>query len=338
MSSIGQRKKDHVEISLQQNVGFKSKTNGFEKWDFVHHPSPEFNFADTDCSTVFLGRQLSFPFLISAMTGGYKDGEQINRQLAEIAEQQHVAFSTGSLRPLIRDPRLFPEYKILRQVCKSVPLIGNIGAVNLFRDITSDDISRIIDELQPDAIALHFNPLQEVIQPNGDTDFSRVLAAVTRLTNEFDIPFIAKETGAGISGHAARELADAGVQIIDVAGAGGTSWSAVEAYRSPDPTDGELFRDWGIPTEECVRECAEIDGIAVIASGGINNGLTIAKAIALGAQLAGSALPVLKALDSNGVDGVNNLINSWRHQLKICQFLTRSPRLALLNRTKLRAC
>jgi len=335
MSRIKNRKHDHIKISLTENVRFTTKTAGFEKWEFVHNALPELNLSDISTETMFLGKQLSFPFMFSGMTGGYNRGEKINETLSEIAEAKKIAFGTGSMRPLFEDPALIKNSAKIRQICKSIPFIGNIGAVNLFREIPEDFIYRLVGEIQPDALALHLNPLQEAIQPEGDTNFSGILNAIEQLAGKLTIPIIVKETGAGISAKVATKLFDVGIKILDVSGAGGTSWAAVESFRSKQKSEGELFRNWGIPTAECLLQCAKIKGLKIIASGGVTNGQIIGKAIALGAHLAGCAFPILKRLEESDAGGVVELINSWMKQLKICLFLTGSKNLNELNKNKL---
>jgi len=206
MGDIGKRKKDHVEISLTRPVRFSNKKSGFEKWDFIHSALPELDFDQIDCSTVFYGRRLEFPFLIASMTGGFKHGETVNRTLARIANKNKVAFALGSLRPLISNHDLFREYKSFRKICSDIPLIGNIGAVNLYREISASFLDSLMSELQPDALAVHLNPLQEVIQPEGDTNFKDVLRNIEQLVHQFPGKIIVKETGAGIGKTIAEKL------------------------------------------------------------------------------------------------------------------------------------
>ena len=336
MKDIQKRKFDHIKICLEQNVKFKSKSNGFEKWDFEHFALPEQNFNSINTEISFLNKKLSFPFMIAGMTGGFDGGEEINLKLARIAEEIKVAFGTGSMRPLCEKPELMSTYKNIRKICYSIPFIGNVGAVNLFREISENDIKILVDELELDALVLHLNPLQEIIQEEGDKDFSNIVSRIEKLVKLIEIPVIVKETGAGISGRIAKKIKDAGVKIIDVAGAGGTSWAAVESYRCENKEKYDPFRDWGIPTTDCIVECADILGLVLIASGGIENGIQIAKSLALGADLSAAALPILNCLVNKEEEGVLQLLNTWHDQLKICLFLTGCRKIKDLDRTKIR--
>ncbi len=336
MDGIGKRKKDHVEISLTRPVRFSNKTSGFEKWDFIHSALPELDFDQIDCSSIFYGYRLDFPFLIASMTGGFKHGETVNRTLAHIANKKKVAFALGSLRPLISNNDLLREYKSFRKICSDIPLIGNIGAVNLYREFSESFLDSLMNALQPDALAVHLNPLQEVIQPEGDTKFKGVLRNVEKLVRQFPGKIIVKETGAGIGKTVAQKLKACGVQWVDVAGAGGTSWAAVESFRKNDRQADIPFYEWGIPTCECIEQCSEIEDINLIASGGIENGLDGAKALALGAQLFSSAFPVLKAFDEKGENGVESFLSDLQLQLRRVLFLTSSKNLAELTKAKLK--
>jgi isopentenyl-diphosphate delta-isomerase len=336
MSDIAKRKRDHLEIALSKNVSYSNKTTGFEKWDFIHCALPEIDLKTVDTSISFLSRHLSFPFIIAGITGGIKEGERINLELAEVAESTKVAFAIGSMRMFCDNPTLLQKHKYLRTCTPSVPLIGNIGAVNIAKDIPLDHIQKMVDILNLDAFALHLNPLQEAIQPEGDTDFSSVLKAIEKAVHRLTCPVIVKETGAGLSYDLAQKLKQTGVAIIDIAGAGGTSWAAIEGYRSQNRTLAETFRNWGIPTADCIEACGKISDITLCASGGIENGITVAKALALGADITASARKILLTHHKKSQRGLEQLINLWQEQVRLCMFLTGSRRVSDLNHKKLR--
>jgi isopentenyl-diphosphate delta-isomerase len=336
MSDIERRKQDHLQITLSKDVACTSKKTGFEKWDFIHCALPEIDLNKTDTTCSFLSRQLSFPFMIAGMTGGMEQGERINFQLAEVAETMRIALALGSMRIFFENTALLNRYKSIRTIAPSIPLIGNIGAVNLVRHITPDDLQTLVDGFGLDAFALHLNPLQEAIQPEGDTDFTSVLHAIEKVAGRLTCPVMVKETGAGISYEIAQKLKQVGATIIDVSGAGGTSWAAIEGYRSDNRQLSESFRNWGIPTADCIETCRQIPGIILCASGGIDDGITIAKAIALGADITASARQILRAYHQKSQRGLENLLNHWQKQLQLCMFLTGSKTIADLNQTKLR--
>ncbi|MCX8197218.1 MAG: type 2 isopentenyl-diphosphate Delta-isomerase, partial [Candidatus Micrarchaeota archaeon] len=286
---IGHRKKEHVEAVKKKQVSY-SFGSGLEDIRFVHNSLPELDFDEIDSSCVLFGKKLSSPLVISGMTGGYSGAEKINLQLAQAAEKENIAFGLGSQRAMLEHPKLASTFKV-RKVAPTIPIIGNIGACQLAK-FGVKKIRQMLEETEADALAIHLNPLQEIVQPEGDRNFSGILDQIKIFCQELGFPVIVKETGAGIARQAAEALKKAGVQMIDVSGAGGTSWSKVEYLRSRQrPT----FADWGNPTAICIAECCRI--LPVIASGGIRNGLDCAKAIALGASYAGAALPFIRSKD-----------------------------------------
>ena len=302
----------------------------FDEIQLVHRALPEINLADVDPSVEFLGKQLSFPLLISSMTGG--SGAQIktiNRNLAEAAEAEGVAMGVGSQRILFDDPSVAASFD-LRSVAPTALLFANLGAVQLNYGMTIDQIRSAMDVLKADALILHLNPLQEAVQPEGDTDFSNLcqpLASASErrgkkigdVVQGLEKPVIVKEVGAGISRADAELLVQAGVKIIDVAGAGGTSWSRIESARCDDPALGELFQDWGIPTPQALMELSELD-VTLIASGGIRTGIELAKAMILGASLCGMARPFLTpAMES--AEAVRQVIQRIKKEFITAMFL-----------------
>ncbi len=298
MSNTQTRKADHLRICLEEDVQFRANTNGLERYRFTHSCLPELNDREIDLKTTFLGKELSAPLLISSMTGGTETAKRINYRLAEAAQTYGLAMGVGSQRVAVEKPDLAHTLAV-RSVAPNILLLANLGAVQLNYQYNVDHCLRVIDFLEADALILHLNALQEFIQPNGDTNFKGLLDKIEKLCHKIDIPIIAKEVGNGISGKMAQQLVRAGVRAIDVAGAGGTSWAKVESKRAESAMRrrlGETFADWGIPTAECIVEIKSLEpNLPLIASGGLKNGLDVAKAIALGANLAGLARPFLAA-------------------------------------------
>jgi isopentenyl-diphosphate delta-isomerase len=292
------RKADHIRICLDEDVQFHKNTNGLERYRFTHCCLPELNCNEIDISTTFLGKSLGAPLLISSMTGGTQQARTINFRLAEVAQQYKLAMGVGSQRVVVENPQVADTFAV-RSLAPDILLFANLGAVQLNYSYGVDQCLRIIDLLEADALILHLNPLQECIQPQGDTNFKGLLDKIHFLCNKMPVPVIAKEVGNGISAAMAQKLMDAGISAIDVAGAGGTSWAKVESERALNEQQRRLgltFADWGLPTAECIIDIRAIaPGIPLIASGGLRNGVEIAKAIALGADIAGLAWPFLQA-------------------------------------------
>ena len=292
------RKADHIRICLEDNVQSPAITTGLEKYRFTHTCLPEIDGKDIDVSTTFLGKHLHAPLLISSMTGGTEQAGIINRRLAEVAQEYKLAMGVGSVRVAVEKPQVADTFAV-RKYAPDILLFANLGAVQLNYDYGIDECLRIVDLVEADALILHINPLQEFIQPRGDTNFHGLLDKISDLCNDLPVPVIAKEVGNGISATMAEKLIAVGVQAIDVAGAGGTSWAMVESERAETSLQrrlGQTFGDWGIPTADCIASIREHDpDVPLIASGGLRNGLDVAKAIALGADIAGLAMPFLKA-------------------------------------------
>lgn len=293
------RKDLHLDAVLHHDMSMKHKTAGFESVEFEHCALPECDFNAIDLSTEFLGRRLALPFLISSMTGGAKEAEAINCRLAEAASELGIAMGVGSQRISLEQSLNSGLGRTIRDLAKGVPLYSNLGAAQLRDKENLDNAQRAVDAIQADALIVHVNPMQEAFQANGDHNWIGVIHAFEKLESRVDVPIIVKEVGFGISGSMAEKLVDAGVKAIDVAGAGGTSWSAVEGFCQENARmkrAAELFRDWGIPTATCLEQIrAQYPALPLIASGGVHNGLEAAKAIHLGANLVGQAGAVLKA-------------------------------------------
>ncbi len=333
------RKAQHIDITMSRDVAFRTKTTGFDELDFVHNALPELNFEDINTGVRFLGKTLTVPFMVSCMTGGYAGAKPINRALAEVCEETGIALGVGSQRQALEDRQYHATFSIVREVAPSIPVIGNIGAAEVARMTGPDDARRLIDLIRADAFAVHLNPLQELLQPEGSPAFRGVLAGISILVKGLPVPVIVKEIGAGISASVARRLLDVGVRYIDVAGAGGTSWAGVESLRSRDAGPASRFWDWGIPTAIAIREIARLKSVThrftLIGSGGVRSGRDAAKCIALGADLAASAHPMMKALHHGGKKELRDLIRAWGEELRRIMFLTGCATITDLQRSPL---
>jgi isopentenyl-diphosphate delta-isomerase len=337
------RKQEHVNITLTKDVSFRSKTTGFERWEFLHNALPELNYSDLDTGISFLGKRLAMPLMISSMTGGYTDAERINRGLAEVCAAIGIAMGVGSQRQAIENKAFHRTFSVVREVAPEIPIVGNIGAAEVAQLTDAAPVLGLIQLVRADAFAVHLNPLQEFLQPEGNTTFRGVLKGIELLVKTLPVPVMVKEIGAGISAAVAKRLVDVGVRIIDVAGAGGTSWAGVEILRRNEnkrrPSFADAFWDWGIPTVDALRQVANLKSqtpsLSVIASGGITSGLDAAKAIAFGADLVGAARPFLKALEKGGPQRLRHEIEQWQRELKGAMFLTGSPTIADLQQQQL---
>ncbi len=309
--TIQNRKKDHVDLCVQGDVGYR-KSAGFEYYDFLHNALPEVSFDEIDTKASLLGRDFSFPLFISSMTGGYSGAVAVNEIIARFCEKENLPFGVGSQRAMLEAPEETESFSVVRKNAPNAFIAANIGGVQLAAGLTDDDLSRLTDSIEANAVIVHLNPLQELMQPEGDRDFRGILDGITSLCSRTSLPVIVKETGAGISEATARKLLDAGVKAIDVAGAGGTSWSRVENLRAGTTDSG--FDEWGIPTIECITNLhGLIKGkAALIASGGIKSSFDMAKAICLGAVFTASAGPVISAVVNEGEEGLQRLYSSWK--------------------------
>lgn len=323
MSELEKRKVEHVKIVAQKDEMDRRKFY-FDEIRLTHRALPEIDLKAIDPSVEFMGKKLSFPLLISSMTGGGdKLFKKINTNLAEAAEAEGVAMGVGSQRIFFTEPTARSSFD-LRGVAPSVLLFSNLGAVQFNEDMTLDHARAVVQVLKADALILHLNPLQEAIQPEGDTNFSGLLGKIGEIVRGLEVPVIVKEVGAGISAADAELLIEAGVKYIDVAGSGGTSWSRVEGERSDDPSLGELFQDWGIPTPMALKQLAPLN-VTLIASGGIRSGVDMAKAVVLGASLCGLARPFLNpAMES--VDEVRKVIQRLKREFVTAMFLLGADR------------
>lgn len=336
-SSTERRKDDHIRINLEETVQFPHLSSGLEQYQFMHQAVPELNLAQIDTQVTLFGKTLRSPILISSMTGGTERALQINRLLAEAAQATGIAMGLGSQRAALEDPTLVATYNV-RPIAPDILLFANLGAVQLNYGYGIDECRRAVEMVEADALILHFNVLQEAVQPEGDTNFSGLLHKVEAVCRELEVPVIAKEVGWGISPEAARQLATTGVAAIDVAGAGGTSWSEVEYHRAPTESHANVaraFADWGIATAASIQYVFDATPeMPIIASGGIRDGIDIAKCIALGAEIGGVAAPFLRVA-TESLEAVENLIWEISTQLRIVMFATGAANINALKQTPL---
>ena len=336
-SSTEDRKDDHVRIARERDV--ETEATGFEDVLLVHDALPELDYNAIDTSIEFLGHELSAPIFIESMTGGHGNTTKLNRALAQAAEETNIAMGLGSQRAGLEldDESVLESYTVTREVAPDAFIYGNLGAAQL-REYDLEMVERAVEMIEADALAVHLNFLQEAVQPEGDVDGRDCLAAIERVAAGLSVPVIVKETGNGISRETATQLAEAGVDAIDVAGKGGTTWSGIEAYRaaavgaSRQERIGTLFREWGIPTVPSTIESAAAHD-CVIASGGVRTGLDIAKAIAVGAQAGGLAKPFLKPA-AQGSDAVVERIEDLLAELQTAMFVTGSGSVAELQQAE----
>ena len=323
------RKLSHIKICSEEDVQARNVSAGFEDVLLVHRALPEISIKEVDTSTEFFGHRFSAPILIESMTGGVKEAAKINAALAEAAETIGLPMGIGSQRAAIENSNLIYTYKIARDKAPNAFLIANLGVAQLTRGYGLTEAQRAVDMIDADALALHLNPLHEAVQPEGEGDYGKALSRIKEIAERLSVPVIIKETGAGIAAEEARMIEDTGVKGIDVGGAGGTSWAAVECYRARALKDrlheklGEDFWDWGIPTAVSVVEAHLSTKLKVIASGGVRTGIDAAKAIALGADVAGLAFPLLKP----ALEGAEKVVESLRiliEEIKVVMFLTGS--------------
>ncbi|RLC92490.1 MAG: type 2 isopentenyl-diphosphate Delta-isomerase [Chloroflexi bacterium] len=332
-----QRKSDHIRINLQEDVDFKHVSTGFEHYRFTHCAIPGLDLESVDTSVTLLGKRLAAPLIISSMTGGTQEARTINQRLAEAAQAAGIGMGLGSQRAAIKDPALAGTYQV-RRFAPDILLLANLGAVQLNYGYGPDECRRAVEMVAADALILHLNPLQEALQPEGNTRFSGLLSKIEAVCRALEVPVVVKEVGWGISEWVARQLANVGVAAIEVAGAGGTSWSQVEMHRAQDELQRQVaaaFADWGIPTaESLLMICRGAPELLAIASGGIRNGIQIAKAIALGAAACGVAGPFLRAANES-IAAVTDLVTVLVTQLRVAMFAAGAADVPSLHRIPL---
>jgi isopentenyl-diphosphate Delta-isomerase len=323
MSSLSSRKSDHIQINLEKDVSH-TLTSGLENYHFIHQALPEINMDEVDLSQELFNKTLKLPILISSMTGGTPEAAVINRILAEVAQEYGVAMGLGSQRIAIEEPEQIYSFQV-RKYAPDILLFSNLGAIQLNYSYSIDQCKMAVEMIEADALILHLNPLQEALQKNGNIHFEGLLPRIEKICRSLEVPVIIKEVGWGISKETARKLKNAGVSAIDVAGAGGTSWSQVEMYAAGDVHQENIaraFQVWGIPTSESILQVAEsTTELIIFASGGLKGGVDIAKCIALGASLGGMAGPFLR-LASQSIDDVRNFVYELQQEIRICMFVS----------------
>lgn len=325
------RKLEHMQLALERRMQLESRF--FDRLAFEHEALPEIDMAEIDVSVSFLGKRMAAPLLVSCMTGGTDSASQINHHLAAGAERAGIALGVGSQRKAIEDAATAATF-VVRDAAPTVPLLANLGAVQLNYGFGIAECRRAVEMISADALVLHLNPLQEAIQPEGQCDFSDLIPKIGGVVRKLGVPVVVKEIGCGISGATGRRLYDAGVRIVDTAGLGGTSWARIEAARTADLEIGEIFADWGVPTPDSIRQLAAIDGLSVIGSGGVRSGIDVAKAIALGSDLVGLAQPFLEAA-MESAERVYERIQRTVQELEIAMFCVGARNLEELRQTRL---
>ncbi|MDH5673085.1 MAG: type 2 isopentenyl-diphosphate Delta-isomerase [Myxococcales bacterium] len=331
MGEIEQRKVDHLELCATDEVAFREKSTLLECVQLVHNSLPDLSERSLDTSVKLLGKELRAPLIIAAMTGGSEPSAEVNHCLSAVAEARGYGFGLGSQRAMQRAPETAWTYEV-RQHAPTTLLLGNVGVVQA-RDTPTAELVKLVEDIGADALCVHMNPAQELVQPGGDRDFRGGLQTFERLVRELPFPVVAKETGNGIGKGTAAALRQVGVQVCDVSGAGGTSWVGVEALRA-EPTAralGELLWDWGVPTAAAVAH-AHAAGLEPIATGGIKTGLDVARAIALGARAAGIARPLLQAFKQGGREAVETFLDGVELQLRAVMLLCGARDLEALRR------
>ncbi|MBE9523742.1 MAG: type 2 isopentenyl-diphosphate Delta-isomerase [Chloroflexi bacterium] len=330
------RKADHIQINLEKDVR-SGLTTGLERYHFIHQTLPEFDLDSVDLKLSLFGRRLQAPMLISSMTGGTEQAKAINRVLAMTAQETGIAMGLGSQRAAIEDQALIPSFKV-RDVAPDILLFANLGAVQLNYGYGIEQCQRAVDMIEADALILHLNPLQEAVQPEGDTHFAGLLRRIEAVCKALTVPVIAKEVGWGISKQAVRQLYNVGIAAIDVAGAGGTSWTQVEMHRAENESQARLaaaFLDWGIPTATSIQNVkSNAPELPIIASGGIRTGVDIAKSIALGASLGGLAAPFLKSADI-GLEKTIQISQEIQREIQVAMFAAGAVNISALQQTDL---
>jgi isopentenyl-diphosphate delta-isomerase len=336
VAPIDQRKADHIKINLEQDVR-SALTSGLEKYHFAHEALPELDLNRIDTTLSLFGKQLASPTLVSSMTGGTAEAETINLRLAEAAQECGVAMGVGSQRAAIEHPEQASTFQV-RRVAPDILLFANLGAVQFNYGYGVDQCRQAVDMIGADALYLHLNPVQEAVQDAGDTNWIGIAKKIEEVCKKLEVPVIAKEVGWGISERTAKILSDCGVAAIDVAGAGGTSWSQVEMHRAPDEFTRQLaatFVGWGIPTAESILNVKKaVPDMKIFASGGIKDGLDIAKCIALGATLGGMAGNFLKAA-AVSTEKTVDMMKLTKRQIEVTMFASGAGMLRELQQGKL---
>ncbi|MCC6214130.1 MAG: type 2 isopentenyl-diphosphate Delta-isomerase [Polyangiaceae bacterium] len=321
MADISRRKDDHLDLAARGDVGFRRTGTLLSDVVLLHDSLPELSLDEVDASVELFGKRLAAPVVIASMTGGSERARSINETLAGVAEELGLGFGLGSQRAMHRDPGAAGTFRV-RDLAPRALVLGNLGGVQAAK-LSTSEVAALVAAVGADALCVHLNPAQELVQPEGDRDFRGVLDALGRLARELPVPVVAKETGCGLGPSAGRRLRHVGVEHVDVSGAGGTSWVAVETERAApgERALGEAFREWGIPTAASVAWMARLGFSTVIATGGVATGLDVARALALGATAAGIARPVLQALEAGGRDAALAFLAGVVRELRAAMLL-----------------
>lgn len=336
-NGIASRKDDHLRINLQEDVSFDQLTTGLERYRFVHQALPELDLDSLDTTTTFLKRPLAFPLLIASMTGGTPTAGRLNQVLAEGAQAAGIGMGLGSMRAALANPEVAPTFQV-RRYAPDILLLANLGAIQLNYGYGPAECRQAVELVEADGLILHLNALQEALQPEGQGRFAGLLRRIEAVCQALTVPVIVKEVGWGLSEQVARQLVAAGVAALDVAGAGGTSWSQVEMYRAPEIVQREVaaaFRDWGIPTAETIRQVRQATPtLPVVASGGLRNGVELATALALGADVGSMAGPLLRAA-AESPEALRDRLEIIRRQFRVTMFAAGAGNVAALRQTPL---
>lgn len=335
-NQISKRKEEHIDLCLHKDVAYQ-KSNGFEKYNFIHEALTEVIIDDIQFDTRFLGKTISYPFIISSMTGGTEKAQVLNANLAIVANELNIPIGVGSQRQLLENSKHSNTFKNIRNNAPNVPVMSNIGAAQIVQQNNIASLQRIIETISADGLIIHLNPLQELLQKEGEINFKGLLQKISEIKTEIKVPIIVKEVGSGISQITARKLLEIGVDVIDVSGSGGTSWAVVELMRNPNQKN-DYFREWGLRTSYCIKEIAKLKkefDFTLISSGGIDNFIDAAKSLALGSDMFASARMILQTVNQSGVQGTINLIEKWFDGIKKIMFLTGSSNIAELQKNKI---
>ena len=320
---IQKRKYEHLEIFKNEDVtyGFSS---GFENYQLIHNSLPEQDFNEIDISQEFLVYKLDFPFIINSITGGEAKGVVLNSELSDVAKRMNVAFALGSIRPCLENEQLIDDYTLIKNNTPNIPVLANLGGQQLL-EYSFTHLETILKAIKVDALIIHLNPIQEILQPEGDRNFIGIKEKIIETANCLSIPVVIKEVGFGLALKNIQELSGSNISWFDISGSGGTSWAKIEKFRNKSEIDkcvAEEFTEIGIKTADLLHEVVELPSANIIASGGINQGLDFAKAIGMGAILVGSAGHILKAWNKNGKNGVIKMLEIFKKTLKIAVFIT----------------
>jgi isopentenyl-diphosphate delta-isomerase len=336
-TQISDRKSEHIRINLDQDVR-SGLTTGLEQYHFIHHALPELNLDEVDLSATLFGKRLHAPLLISSMTGGTPEAAAINRTLATAAQAMGLAMGVGSQRAALENAEYASTFQV-RSFAPDILLFANLGAIQLNYGFGPQQCQQALDMIQADALILHLNPLQEAVQAEGQTHFAGLLKKIETICRTLSVPVIAKEVGWGFCEEDVRRLVEAGVAAIDVAGAGGTSWSQVEMHRAANDSQARLaaaFMDWGIPTAAAICNVRKVSAdMPIIASGGLRTGVDIAKCLALGATLGGMAGPFLKAA-AHSLEITLQTIQEVSQEIRVCMFASGAANIAALREGRLK--